>query len=86
MYSLYEPPQLYRRDVEPALLEAHNLAEDPKYQNVVLQLERVMLRWFVQTSDYLPWAKDPRFPKVDVKSTKEQLEERRAKLREMSTM
>lgn len=86
MYSLYEPAQLYRRDVAPHLLEAHNLAEDPQYANVVRMFEKAMLRWFVATSDYLPWTADDRFPEVKLKSTKDQLEERRSKLREMSNV
>lgn len=87
IYSLYEPAQLYDRRVEPHLLEAHNLAEDPAYAPIVAKFQSALLRWFVETSDYLPWTKDQRFPKVDLKSTRESIDERKkARLIEMSTM
>ena len=34
------------------------------------------MRWMVETSDYVPWEKDPRFPAVHLASPKEQLEQR----------
>lgn len=87
IYSLYEPAQLYDRRVPPHLLEAHNLAGDLSYAPIVAKFQAALLRWFVETSDYLPWKKDQRFPKVDLKPTRESIDERkRIKLIEMSTM
>jgi hypothetical protein len=84
---LYEPAQLYDRNVPPHLLEAHNLAEEPAYAPIVAKFQAALLRWFVETSDYLPWKKDQRFPTVHLKPTRESIDERkRAKLIALSTM
>lgn len=58
--------------------ERHNLADDPAYSAIVLKLERVIMRWMVETSDYVPFELDPRFPKVELESTASQVEARRA--------
>lgn len=36
-------------------------------------MERVIMRWMVETSDYVPYELDPRFPEVKLKSTKSQM-------------
>jgi hypothetical protein len=58
--------------------EAHNLAEDPVYAQICLKFERVILKWMVSTSDYVPFDLDPRFPAVELESTKSQTEKRAA--------
>jgi hypothetical protein len=58
--------------------EAHNLADLPEHAATCLRFERAIMRWMVETSDYVPWEKDPRFPEVTLESTKSQMEKRRA--------
>ncbi|KAJ4349601.1 uncharacterized protein N0V89_008217 [Didymosphaeria variabile] len=74
VYRLYEPAELYNRRSDPG--ELHNVAADAEYKPVADMLQGEIFRWLVAGSDFLPWQKDDRFPKVDLKSPKEQLEER----------
>ncbi|KAH8895357.1 alkaline phosphatase-like protein [Thozetella sp. PMI_491] len=78
IYRLYEPAELYHRIEDPH--EMHNLAEDPSKKDVVDKLEKVVFKWLVEGSDFMPWDGDDRFPKVDLKSPKEQMEERLKRL------
>ena len=73
-YRLYEPAELFDRNADPG--EAHNIAHVPQYTDVVQRFERAILRWMVETSDYVPWQKDPRFPDVHLESTREQVMKR----------
>jgi arylsulfatase A-like enzyme len=66
IYRLYEPPELYHR-MEDAQ-EMHNLAESPEHAEVRARMEAVVLKWMVASSDFLPWQKDPRFPKVELEA------------------
>ncbi|KAH8671635.1 sulfatase [Xylariales sp. PMI_506] len=74
VYRLYEPPELYDRKSDPN--EMHNLAAEPSCKEVAERMERAVLRWLVEGTDVLPWQKDDRFPKVLLKSPREQMEER----------
>lgn len=74
VYRLYEPPELYSRARDPQ--ELHNLAELPEYADVRQRLEANVLRWMVESSDFLPYQKDPRFPKVDLEDPMSQWEKR----------
>ncbi|KAI1641037.1 sulfatase [Biscogniauxia mediterranea] len=74
VYRLYEPPELYNRQSDPR--ELHNLAAVPEYAAVRSEMEAAVLRFMVESSDFLPWQKDPRFPKVELKSPLEQWNER----------
>jgi hypothetical protein len=78
IYRLYEPAELYDRHKD--LPEMHNLAELPEYADIVSKYERVVLRWLVGGSDFMPFQGDPRFPPIELKSPKEQMEERLAKV------
>jgi arylsulfatase A-like enzyme len=78
VYRLYEAPELYDRESD--IGELHNVAADPQYEDVVSRMERVVLKWLVEGSDFLPWKKDDRFPKVELKSPQEQIEERLRKV------
>ncbi|KAK8093382.1 choline-sulfatase [Apiospora hydei] len=75
IYRLYEPAELYHRHDD--LHELHNLAETPEVREVVKEFEREALRWMVDSSDFVPWAQNDRFPKVDLVPPREQLETRR---------
>ncbi|KAK8135129.1 hypothetical protein PG984_007141 [Apiospora sp. TS-2023a] len=75
IYRLYEPCELYHRQDDPH--EMHNLAEKPGVRDVTKVFEREALRWMVDSSDFVPWAQNDRFPKVDLISPREQLEARR---------
>jgi arylsulfatase A-like enzyme len=70
VYRLYEPAELYNREADPN--EMHNLAEEPEFIAVRRSFESVVLRWMVESSDFLSWTKDPRFPDVDMEDPKEQ--------------
>lgn len=74
VYRLYEPPELYDRRNDPQ--ELHNLADLPEHAALRSKLEGVVLRWMVESSDFLPFQKDPRFPKVELESPLEQWEKR----------
>ncbi|PLB43434.1 arylsulfatase A [Aspergillus steynii IBT 23096] len=74
VYRLYEAAELYSRADDPG--ELNNLAAHPDYVPLVRMFEAEVLRWLVQTSDFLPWEKDPRFPDVDLESPREQLKRR----------
>lgn len=76
VYRLYEPPELYSRADDPQ--ELHNLAEVPEYADVRRRLEASVLRWMVESSDFLPYRKDPRFPEVKLEDPKSQWEKREA--------
>ncbi|KAK7978752.1 choline-sulfatase [Apiospora saccharicola] len=75
IYRLYEPCELYHRQDDPH--EMHNLAEKPEVRDVIKEFQREALRWMVDSSDFVPWAQNDRFPKVDLVSPREQLEARR---------
>lgn len=74
VYRLYEPPELYSRKDDPQ--ELHNLAEVPEHAEVRRRLEANVLRWMVESSDFLPYQKDPRFPEVKLEDPKSQWEKR----------
>ncbi|KAH8200175.1 hypothetical protein TruAng_005687 [Truncatella angustata] len=74
VYRLYEPPELYQRRQDPE--EIHNLAEEARYSEIVDRLQKAVLQWLVEGSDFLPWQRDDRFPHVSLKSPREQMEER----------
>lgn len=74
VYRMYEAPELYDREND--IDELHNLAGDPSHKELVDRMEKEVLKWLMEGSDFLPWQKDPRFPKVDLKSPREQMEER----------
>ncbi|CAH0043825.1 unnamed protein product [Clonostachys solani] len=78
VYRLYEPAELYDRHED--LPEMHNLAELPEYADIVSKYEKVVLHWLVGGSDFMPFQGDPRFPPIELKSPKEQMEERLAKV------
>ncbi|KLU92607.1 hypothetical protein MAPG_11552 [Magnaporthiopsis poae ATCC 64411] len=75
VYRLFEPAELYSRTDDPH--ELHNLTADPEQANRVAEMERAVLRWLVEGSDFLPWTRDVRFPEVKLPSPREQLEERK---------
>jgi len=64
VWRLYEPPELYDRQADPA--ETANVAGAPELAGVERELERALLRWQIQTSDVIPAAEDPRMPEVDL--------------------
>ncbi|WVQ68688.1 uncharacterized protein L199_006897 [Kwoniella botswanensis] len=70
-YRLYEPAELFNRREDPG--EAHNLAALPEYAQICLRFERAIMKWMVETSDYVPFEIDPRFPSVDLEPTKDQV-------------
>lgn len=74
IYRLYEPPELYNRLKDPS--ELLNVAELEEHAGVRTKMESVILRWMVESSDFLPFQKDPRFPKVNLESPKTQWEKR----------
>lgn len=76
IYRLYEPPELYDRRNDPH--ELHNLADVPEHAAVRTRLEANVLRRMVESSDFLPFQKDPRFPEVKLEDPKSQWEKRGA--------
>jgi len=56
-----------------------HLAADPRYTAITEVPEAGAFQWLMETSDFLPWTKDHRFPKVSLKSPGEEMMERLAK-------
>ncbi|KAJ5734505.1 hypothetical protein N7493_003291 [Penicillium malachiteum] len=79
IYRLYEPAELYDRKADPQ--ELHNLAADPRFIHQARLMESHMFRWMVETSDFLPYTKDHRFPQVNLPDPKILLDQRKAKAR-----
>ncbi|OJJ67130.1 hypothetical protein ASPBRDRAFT_187137 [Aspergillus brasiliensis CBS 101740] len=77
IYRLYEPAELYNRTEDP--LELRNLAAEPEHIPMARYLESQVFRWMVETSDLLPYTKDPRFPEVDLPSPRQLWEKRNEK-------
>lgn len=74
VYRLYEPAELYNRKTDIA--ELHNVAADPQFDHIIREMQAEMFRWMMQTSDFLPFQKDPRFPPVNLESPGEQYRKR----------
>ncbi|HEX5097506.1 MAG TPA: sulfatase-like hydrolase/transferase, partial [Acidimicrobiia bacterium] len=58
VYRREEADELYDRVADPA--ETRNLAGDAAHAATVAELRDQVLRWFVETSDVIPQARDPR--------------------------
>ncbi|CAO3686101.1 unnamed protein product [Umbelopsis vinacea] len=80
IYRLYEPAELYSRADDPR--ELHNLVADLAHLDIARTMESAMFKWLVETSDFLPWKKDPRFPEVKLESPLSQLRKRLSQYRE----
>ncbi len=62
VYRLYEGDELYDRVTDPD--ETRNLADLPEHRETVRTLRDRVLAWLLETSDVIPWQRDPRFPKI----------------------
>jgi hypothetical protein len=60
VYRACEDDELYDRIADPA--ETTNLASQPELASVVNDLRVHLLDWLAETSDVIPWTRDPRFP------------------------
>ena len=60
VYRLYENDELYDRINDPN--ETQNIAADNP--GLVSSLKSEVLDWLFSTADVIPWAADPRFPKI----------------------
>jgi arylsulfatase A-like enzyme len=69
IYRLYEDDELYRRN---DTLELHNLASDPAFATLRLEMRDTIMRWMVETADVMPWYIDARVPPVHLESPDEQ--------------
>lgn len=78
IYRLYEQPELYSRKKDPQ--ESRNLAGLAEYSTIEQQLKEVVFRWLLEASAKLPFKGDPRFPKVQLDSPKEQWAKRVAEV------
>jgi len=58
IYRTKADNELYDLDKDPQ--EVENLYDDPDYAPVVQRLERLLLNWYVETSDVTPWEENPR--------------------------
>ena len=59
IYRVYESDELYDRKGDP--LEEVNLINSAEHQDLGRDLKERILAWLVETSDVIPWEKDPRF-------------------------
>ncbi len=53
--------ELYDLETDPK--KTHNLIGGPAMEGVVMQMQRDMLRWLMQTSDIVPYERDRRWAK-----------------------
>jgi hypothetical protein len=60
VYRLYEADELYDRSADPN--ETNNIAAD--HEALVATFKADVLEWLFSTADVIPWATDPRFPKI----------------------
>ncbi len=60
VYRAYESDELYDRATDPS--ETINRIDDPDLTAVGTRLRDHILEWLVDTTDVIPWSKDPRFP------------------------
>lgn len=60
VYRLYEPDELYDRQSDPN--ETQNIAD--QHPEIVNECKSEVLDWLFTTADVIPWAADPRFPKI----------------------
>lgn len=60
VYRLYEDDELYDRARDPS--ETKNIAA--AHPELISQLKSEVLDWLFSTADVIPWAADPRFPKI----------------------
>ena len=56
VHRLYEPDELYDLRADPN--EVHNVAEDSNYTTLLLQHKERMLKWYIETSDVVPFDED----------------------------
>ena len=56
VHRLYEPDELYDLRADPH--EVHNVAEDSNYTTLLLQHKERMLKWYIETSDVVPFDED----------------------------
>ncbi|WP_433171942.1 sulfatase-like hydrolase/transferase [Actinoallomurus sp. CA-150999] len=64
VHRLYDPPELYDRIADPD--ERINLAGRPEFAQVEERMRGELLRRLIETADVVPFAPDPRRPKVDL--------------------
>lgn len=57
-YRLYEKHELYDLDVDP--LELENRIDAPEYQGEILKLRERLLKFMIETGDYVPMKRDQR--------------------------
>mgnify|MGYP003671904696 FL=1 len=62
VYRLYENDELYDRVTDPN--ETINLAQNPEHQKQLSAFKADVLEWLFTTADIIPWATDPRFPRI----------------------
>ena len=62
VYRLYEDDELYDRRLDPG--ETTNLLAQAGHEETAARLRERVLAWLLETSDVIPWEKDPRIPKI----------------------
>lgn len=62
VHRLHEPPELCSRKEDPR--EPHDLVEAAESAEVRRRTEAGVLRWMVESSDFLPYQQNTRFPRL----------------------
>ncbi|OGF12725.1 MAG: hypothetical protein A3K15_00305 [Candidatus Edwardsbacteria bacterium GWE2_54_12] len=57
-YRLYEKHELYDLDIDP--LELDNRIDAPEYQGEILKLRERLLKFMIETGDFVPMKRDQR--------------------------
>jgi len=63
IHRLYEQDELYGRVADP--YETTNLIGAPGHESMEAELRSTLLDWYLDTTDVIPWAADPRFPEIN---------------------
>jgi arylsulfatase A-like enzyme len=64
VHRLEEAPELYDRCADPAELDNLLPAGDVAHLERAARMRSELLDWHMTTSDVIPWAADPRFPRI----------------------
>jgi len=62
VHRRYEDDELYDRRVDPS--ETNNLISQPDLVPLATGLREQLFGWLADTSDVIPWERDPRFPEI----------------------
>jgi arylsulfatase A-like enzyme len=58
VHRLYEPDELYDLQTDPC--ELHNCIDDPAFADILSRLKERLMRFYLETGDFVPMTSDQR--------------------------